>query len=331
MKQVSNVAPDQKDPRSIREIEISVVIPVYNEASNLKPLVDRLLGTLRPLGRSFEIILVDDGSTDSSTSVLKQLTSSVPELKAVIFRRNFGQSAAMTAGFDYARGRIVVSMDGDLQNDPADIPALIARLDEGYDMVQGWRKDRKDPFLSRRLPSILANWLIGFTTGVKLHDYGCSLKAYRKELAKNLLLYGELHRFIPVLSHLYGARLTEIVVRHHPRKSGKSKYGIGRTYRVLLDLMLMIFFQKFATRPLQFFGLNGGLLFLSGALIEAYLTCLKLFKGQDIGGRPLLLLGALLIISGVVLGGIGLLAELVVRTYYESSGKRIYAVREVLD
>ncbi len=311
--------------------EISVVIPVYNEAPNLKPLVDRLLQTLRPMGRPFEIILVDDGSTDESISVLKELTQSVPELRTVLFRRNFGQSAAMTAGFDYAQGKIVVSMDGDLQNDPADIPSLIAKLDEGYDMVQGWRKDRKDPFVSRRLPSVLANWLIGYTTGVKLHDYGCSLKAYRKELAKNLLLYGELHRFIPVLASLYGAKITEIVVNHHPRKMGKSKYGIGRTYRVLLDLLLMLFFQKFATRPLQFFGLNGGILFFSGMLIEGYLTCLKLFKGVDIGGRPLLLLGALLIISGVVLGGIGLLAELIIRTYYESSGKRIYAVREVLE
>ncbi len=322
---------EKQKKNTVSSPEISVIVPVYNEAPNLKPLIDRLLEVLRPMNRKFEIILVDDGSTDESLSILKNLTTKIPELRAVLFRRNFGQSAAMTAGFDHARGNVVISMDGDLQNDPGDIPALIAKLDQGYDMVQGWRKDRKDPFFSRRLPSILANRLIGYTTGVRLHDYGCSLKAYRKDLAKNLLLYGELHRFIPVLANLFGARITEIVVHHHPRKMGKSKYGIGRTYRVLLDLMLMLFFQKFATRPLQFFGLNGGILFIAGTLIEGYLAAIKLFKGVDIGGRPLLTLGAILIISGIILSGIGLLAELIIRTYYESSGKRIYSVREVLD
>ncbi len=322
---------EEKTKTSEKRPEISVVVPVYNESPNLRPLTDRLLQSLRPINREFEIILVDDGSTDDSAAILKDLASQIRELRAVIFRRNFGQSAAMTAGFDHARGDIVISMDGDLQNDPADIPALIDKLDQGYDMVQGWRKDRKDPFFSRRLPSILANRLIGCTTGVKLHDYGCSLKAYRKDLAKNLLLYGELHRFIPVLANLFGARITEIVVNHHPRKMGKSKYGIGRTYRVLLDLLLMLFFQKFATRPLQFFGLNGGILFCAGMLIEGYLAAIKLFKGVEIGGRPLLILGAILIISGIILSGIGLLAELIVRVYYESSGKRIYSVREVLD
>jgi glycosyltransferase involved in cell wall biosynthesis len=258
------------------------------------------------------------------------LQSRIPELRVVIFRRNFGQSAAMTAGFDYARGEIVVSMDGDLQNDPADIPRLISKLEQGYDVVSGWRKDRKDPFISRRLPSILANWLIGYTTGVRLHDYGCSLKVYRKNVAKNLLLYGDLHRFIPVLADFYGAKIAEVEVAHHQRQHGKSKYGIGRTYRVFLDLVLMLFFRKFATKPLQFFGLSGGISFGLGVLIEMYLTWVKLWFGEDIGSRPLLLLGLLLIITGVILVGIGLLAELVVRTYYESSGKRIYAVREVL-
>jgi glycosyltransferase involved in cell wall biosynthesis len=303
--------------------EISVIVPVYNEAPNIEPLIMHLLESLRPMGRSFEIIMVDDGSMDGSHEILKTLQSRTPELRVVIFRRNFGQSAAMTAGFDYARGEIV-------QNDPADIPRLISKLEQGYDVVSGWRKDRKDPFISRRLPSILANWLIGYTTGVRLHDYGCSLKAYRKNVAKNLLLYGDLHRFIPVLASLYGANMAEVVVTHHPRKHGNSKYGIGRTYRVFLDLMLMIFFRKFATRPLQFFGLSGGISFGLGVLIEMYLTWLKLWLGEDIGSRPLLLLGVLLIITGVILVGIGLLAELVVRTYHESSGKRIYAVREVL-
>ena len=317
--------------RSETNPEISVIVPVYNEAPNIEPLVMRLLGSLKSMGRSFEIILIDDGSTDGSHDILKVLESETPELRAVIFRRNFGQSAAMTAGFDYARGEIIVSMDGDLQNDPKDISRLISKLEQGYDIVSGWRKDRKDPFVSRRLPSILANWLIGYTTGVQLHDYGCSLKAFRQDVAKNLLLYGDLHRFIPVLADSYGAKIAEVEVAHHQRQHGKSKYGIGRTYRVLLDLVLMLFFQKFATKPLQFFGLSGGISFGLGVLIETYLTWVKLWLGEDIGGRPLLLLGALFIITGVILVGIGLLAELVVRTYYESSGKRIYAVREVLE
>ncbi|NDY42763.1 glycosyltransferase family 2 protein [Dissulfurirhabdus thermomarina] len=311
--------------------EISVVVPVYNEAPNLAPLAERLVAHLRPLGRSFEIVFVDDGSTDGSQELYAGLKERFPELRVVVFRRNFGQSAAMTAGFDHARGDVVVSMDGDLQNDPADIPRLVAKLEEGYDMVSGWRRDRKDPFLSRRLPSVLANRLIGWSTGVRLHDYGCSLKAYTRDVAKNLVLYGELHRFIPVLAHLYGARVAEVEVTHHPRRMGTSKYGIGRTYRVLLDLLLMLFFQKFATRPLQFFGLSGGLLFAAGVLVEGYLTWVKLWLGQDIGHRPLLLLGALLVITGLVLAGIGLLAELVVRTYYESSGRRIYTVRRVIE
>ena len=259
------------------------------------------------------------------------MTAEIPELRVVVLRRNFGQSPALTAGFDHARGQIIVSMDGDLQNDPHDIPHMIASLEEGYDLVSGWRKKRHDPFFSKRLPSLIANWLISRATGIKLHDYGCTLKAYRGDVARDIFLYGELHRFIPVFASLYGAHITEKVVTHHPRKKGKSKYGIGRTYRVLLDLLLMVFFQKFASRPLQFFGLNGGLLFVIGFVIEAYLTWVKLGRGEDIGGRPLLLLGALLIITGIVLAGLGLLGELVVRTYYESSGKRGYAVREVLE
>jgi dolichol-phosphate mannosyltransferase len=311
--------------------EISVVVPVFNEAPNLRPLIDGILGVMRPVGRPFELILVDDGSTDDSRRVIRAIRSASPELRAIFLRRNFGQGAAMTAGFDHAKGDIVITMDGDLQSAPEDIPRLIGKLEEGYDLVSGWRRERKDPFFSRRLPSILANWLIGIATGVRLHDYGCTLKAYRSDLSGQLLLYGELHRFIPVLASLYGARIAEVVVNHRPRKMGKSKYGISRTYRVLLDLLLILFFQKFATRPLQFFGLTGGLLFFAGFIIELYLTWVKLWGGEDIGGRPLLLMGALLIITGLVLAGIGLLAELVVRIYYESSGKRIYAVREVLE
>jgi len=311
--------------------EISIVVPVYNEAPNLRDLVKEIFQIMGSMGRSFEVILIDDGSTDGSLALLRSIQPGYSNLRVVSLRRNFGQSAAMTAGFDHAWGDIIVTMDGDLQNDPKNTSLLIARLEEGYDLVNGWRKDRKDPFLSRRLPSMIANRIIGMATGVKLHDYGCSLKAYRGDLARHLLLYGELHRFIPVLAGFYGARIGEAEISHHARTRGKSKYGIGRTYRVILDLILMLFFQKFATRPLQLFGLSGGPLFVAGIGIEIYLTWLKLWHGADIGGRPLLLLGALLIITGIVLIGIGLCAELVVRTYYESSGKRIYVVREVLE
>ncbi|NPB09216.1 MAG: glycosyltransferase, partial [Thermodesulfobacteria bacterium] len=232
---------------------------------------------------------------------------------------------------DHARGEVIVTMDGDLQNDPQDIPRLLEKIEEGYDVVSGWRKDRKDPFFSRRLPSILANALISRLTKVKLHDYGCSLKAYRREVIEGLTIYGELHRFIPVLVSFGGARIAEIPVTHHPRRFGRSKYGLSRTYRVLLDLLLMLFFRKFATKPLHIFGLTGGLFFLVGFFIELYLTVLKLVYHQDIGHRPLLILGVLLILTGVNLLGTGLLAELVIRTYYEASGRRIYTVREVLE
>jgi dolichol-phosphate mannosyltransferase len=311
-------------------IDVSVVIPIYNERENIEELLQRVLKALRSTGRRFEVLAVDDGSSDGTTELLTRIARREPEVKAIVFRRNFGQSAAMTAGFQQARGDIVVSMDGDLQNDPDDIPRLIAKLEEGYDMVSGWRKERQDAFLSMRLPSRIANWIIGRATGVRLHDYGCSLKAYRSDITRDLILYGELHRFIPVLASLKGARFAEIVVKHHPRTRGKSKYGIGRTFRVILDLLLMLFFQKFATRPLQLFGLAGGGMFLTGFLIELYLTFLKLFMGQQIGNRPLLFLGMLLIITGIMLLGIGLLAELVIRTYYESSGKHIYAIREIV-
>lgn len=311
--------------------EISIVIPVFNEAAILKPLIESTLSVMRSTGLPFEVILIDDGSTDGTQEVLRSMKNDNVELRAIFLRRNFGQSAAMTAGFDHAKGNIVVTMDGDFQNDPKDIPHMVAKLEEGYDLVCGWRKERKDPFFSRRLPSTLANWLIGWTTGVKLHDYGCTLKVYKGQITRHLNLYGELHRFIPVLFSLFGSRITEVPVGHHPRRTGKSKYGIIRTYRVVLDLLLMLFFQKFATQPLKFFGLNGGLLFCTGFVIEIYLSWLKLWHGVSIGGRPLLVLGVLLIITGIVLFGIGLLAELLVRVYYESSGKRIYTVREIID
>ncbi len=310
---------------------LSVVIPVYNEEENISPLLEGLNKALSSINRPFEVIIVDDGSTDKTAQILKNLKPQYPWLKIIFLRRNFGQSAAFTAGIDHAKGEIIVTMDGDLQNDPRDIPALLEKIEEGYDVVSGWRKNRKDPFFSRRLPSILANKLISRVTHVVLHDYGCSLKAYRSEVIQGLAIYGELHRFIPVLVSFRGARITEIPVRHHPRKYGKSKYGLSRTYRVLLDLLLMIFFRKFATRPLHIFGLTGGLMFLLGFLIELYLTIVKLVLHQNIGQRPLLLLGAILIITGINLVGTGLLAEMVMRTYFEASDRRIYVIREVIE
>ncbi len=310
---------------------LSVVIPLFNEEENVAPLLEGLSRSLARLGKPFEVIVVDDGSTDGTLKRLKELKPHYPWLKIVVLRRNFGQSAAFTAGLDQAQGEVIVTMDGDLQNDPEDIPKLVRKLEEGFDVVSGWRKDRKDPFLSRRLPSILANALISHTTKVKLHDYGCSLKAYRAEVIKGLTIYGELHRFIPALVSLSGARVAEVEVKHHPRRFGKSKYGLSRTYRVLLDLLLMLFFRKFATKPLHIFGLTGGVFLLVGFFIECYLTYLKLFEHQEIGHRPLLLLGVLLILAGINLLGTGLLAELLIRTYYEASGKRIYAVREVIE
>ena len=310
---------------------LSIVIPVYNEEENVEPLLKKLDQTLKSLNQPAEVIIVDDGSTDRTVQILKEKKPLYPWLKVIVLRRNFGQSAAFTAGLDHAQGEIIVTMDGDLQNDPEDIPKLLAKIEEGYDLVSGWRKNRKDPFFSRRLPSILANAIISRVTRVRLHDYGCSLKAYRKEVIHGITIYGELHRFIPVLVSLGGARIAEVEVRHHPRRFGKSKYGLSRAYRVILDLLLMLFFRKFATKPLHIFGLTGGLLFLMGLGIELYLSVLKIFFHQRIGHRPLLLLGVLLILTGINLLGTGLLAELIMRTYYEASGRRIYTIREVIE
>ncbi|MBI5406963.1 MAG: glycosyltransferase family 2 protein [Nitrospirae bacterium] len=310
---------------------ISVVIPAYHEKDNICKLNDLLLGVLKTLDRSFEIIYVDDGSRDETFSVLKGLCSQSPCVKAIRLRRNFGQTAAMSAGFDFARGEIIVAMDGDLQNDPADIPALLSKLEEGYDVVNGWRKDRKDKLLSRKIPSMIANAVIGVTTGVRLHDYGCSLKAYRAEVIKNVPLYGELHRFIPALASIYGARITELPVRHHPRISGASKYTLSRTFRVLMDLFTVTFLKFFADRPLHIFGWSGLLLFIMGFFIDGYLAVQKIFLGASLANRPLLLLGTLLILAGLQMFSIGILAEIQIRTYYEAQGKPIYSIREIIN
>lgn len=311
--------------------DVSVVVPIYNEVESLPHLIDAIASSLSNSGLSYEIILVDDGSQDGSSELLKEQAKIRSDLRVVLLRRNYGQTAAMSAGFNYARGRVVVTLDGDLQNDPADIPRLMAKLEEGYDLVSGWRKNRQDAALSRLLPSKIANWLIGEVTGVKLHDYGCSLKAYRAELVADMNLYGELHRFLPALAYIEGAKITEMPVRHHARRYGKSKYGLGRTFRVMMDLLTIWFMKKFLTRPMHVFGLLGLISMLLGVLAGGYLTFVKLGLGETIGNRPLLILTVLLLLTGIQLFGFGLLAELLMRTYHESQGRPIYRVREVIE
>jgi glycosyltransferase involved in cell wall biosynthesis len=311
--------------------ELSIVVPLYNEAENVQPLYEELSSALNALGRSYEVVVVDDGSRDDSFARLREVHCRDPRWRIIRFRRNFGQSAAFAAGFDAARGQVVVTSDADLQNDPRDIASLVAKLDEGYDIVSGWRTDRKEPFLSRRLPSMMANSMISGATRVVLHDYGCSLKAYRSEVVKNIRLYGELHRFIPALAAWMGVTVAEAPVNDRKRRFGKSKYGISRTFRVLLDLLTVRFMLAYSTRPLHVFGGVGLAAFVAGTLIALYLTFVKLALGQDIGNRPLLLLAVLLLLLGVQMTGMGLLAEMITRTYHEAQNKPIYAVREVLD
>ncbi|MFI5183368.1 MAG: glycosyltransferase family 2 protein [Vicinamibacteria bacterium] len=313
----------EQEPRP----EISVVIPVFNEAENLVDLHRELTTSLGTLGRPYEIIVVDDGSTDGTADRLRALAEADPRLRPLRLRRNFGQTAAFSAGFDHCRGDIVVTSDGDLQNDPADIPRLVATLDEGYDMVCGWRQQRQDP-ASKRIPSWFANRLISWATGVRLHDYGCSLKAIRVEVVRGLRLYGEMHRFIPAVASWMGVTLTELPVGHRPRTRGRSKYGIGRTLRVLLDLFTVKFLGVYATRPAHLFGLMGLALGGLGSGILAYLAYIRLFQDTAIGGRPLLLLGFLLFLTGVILVSFGLIGELLVRIYHESQGKPTYVLKE---
>ena len=311
--------------------DLSVVIPLRNEAPNLQTLHQELTGALRGWGRSYELLLVDDGSTDDTFRILSELQAGDAHVRVIRLRRNFGQTAAFAAGFAHARGRIVVTSDGDLQNDPRDIPALVARLEEGYDIVCGWRRARKDPWLTRRLPSMLANGLISRITGVRLHDYGCSLKAFRSEVIRPLRLYGEMHRFIPAIASEQGVRIAEMVVNHRARRFGRSNYGLSRTVRVVLDLFTVKFLLSYATRPLQMFGPPGLLMGFGGAAIIGYLGYVRLFTGQAIGDRPLLLLGMLLAFGGLQLVTLGLLAELQARTYHESQNKPIYVVRDVVE
>jgi len=310
--------------------DLSIVIPVLNEAENIEHLLFQLKAVLDSIDKTSEIILVDDGSTDSSFEILERLQKSDDRLRVIRFRRNFGQSAAFSAGFDFAQGKIIITLDADLQNDPKDIPKLIQKLEEDYDVVSGWRVDRKDRFLTRRLPSIVANFIISIITGVKLHDYGCSLKAYRREIVKNIKLYAEMHRFIPALASWMGIKVSEVPVNHAPRIAGKSKYGFMRTIRVILDLLTVKFLLGYSTRPIQIFGLLGAISFALGIILGVYLSMIKLLFGQPLRDRPLLFLTILLIIFGVQLITMGLLGELVVRNYYESQNKPTYMIREIL-
>lgn len=310
---------------------LSVVVPIYNEEESIPSLYRRLTDALEQLGCEYEIIAVDDGSRDRSFAILSQFAAEDQRLRVVRFRRNFGQTPAFSAGFDRSRGEVVVTIDADLQNDPADIGKLLAKMNEGYDVVSGWREHRQDPFINRRLPSMLANGLISRVTGVHLHDYGCSLKAYRGEVVRDIRLYGELHRFIPAIASWQGTAVAEIPVNHAARQFGKSKYGIGRTVRVLLDLLTVRFLLSYGTRPMQIFGLFGILSMFGGLLIGGYLTALKLFTGAEIAGRPLLLLGVLLIVIGVQFISLGLIGELIVRVYYENQNRPIYVVRDELN
>lgn len=309
---------------------LSVVIPLFNEEENIQPLYARLKEALQGLGVDYEIIMVDDGSTDGGFKILKGLQAKEPLLRVVRLRRNFGQTAAFAAGFDHTRGEVIVTLDADLQNDPADIPALLDKMEEGYDVVSGWRVERKDPFLSRRLPSLVANFLISQVTGVRLHDYGCSLKAYRREVIEGINLYGELHRFIPALASWMGISLAEVPISHRERHFGRSKYGLSRTIKVLLDLLTVRFLLSYSTRPIHIFGSMGLLAFSVGISLASYLTYVKFAYHEDIGGRPLLLLAILLMVLGIQTVTMGLLGELIVRTYHEARDRPIYAVREVL-
>lgn len=307
---------------------ISVVIPAYNERENIPILYEKLT---KVLNGDYEIIFVDDGSKDGTFEVLKDIAQKDKRVKVIRFKRNYGQTAAMYAGFQHARGDVIITMDADLQNDPEDIPLLLKKLEEGYDLVSGWRKDRKDPFLSRKLPSVIANWIISKVTGVYLHDYGCTLKAYRSELLKELELYGDMHRFLPALTKRQGAKIAEIVVRHHPRLYGKSKYGIGRTVRVILDILLVKFLNEYINKPMYVFGFVGFVFLSVGLLALAYLLFVKLFLEESIGGRPLLILSVLSILAGIQLISTGIIAELLVRIYYRSKEDKPYIIDQKIN
>lgn len=311
-------------------LKLSVVLPVFNEEDNITELHNEIAAVLDTIEGQSEVIYVDDGSSDSTLEKLRDLHQNDTRVVVIEFRRNFGQTAAMAAGFEFARGQVVVAMDADRQNDPADIPKLLDKIEEGYDLVSGWRHDRKDGYLLRLLPSQIANKLISWATDVKLHDYGCSLKAFRHDVVKQISLYGEMHRFIPALASAVGVSIAEVKVNHRPRVAGESKYGISRTFRVILDLITVKFLLRFSSKPLQFFGSFGLISGFIGFLICLYLTIEKLFYQVPMSDRPLLLLGILLLFIGLQFITVGLLAELMTRTYHEAQDKPIYIIRKLL-
>jgi glycosyltransferase involved in cell wall biosynthesis len=307
---------------------ISVTVPVYNEEHNLRPLCERLVPVLESLPLPWEVIFVNDGSTDGSARVLDELSSADPRLKVIHFRRNAGQTAAMMAGFDYARGDIIVPLDADLQNDPLDIPLLLQKLDEGFDVCSGWRRSRNDHSVRRILPSRIANWIISKVSGVRLHDYGCSLKAYRRDVIKGVRLYGEMHRFIPIYAHWLGAKVTEVPVRHHPRVAGRSSYGLERIFKVLLDLLVVKFLDRYAQKPMYVFGGFGLINLLISCLAGLWAVYLKLWEGISFIQTPLPLLVVMAAITGVICILLGLVAEMVTRNWHESRDKGTYIVGE---
>lgn len=307
---------------------ISIIIPVFNESESIGYLLDEVLNVMCSNKLNFEIVVVNDGSQDSTSNVLDELTIKIKELSVISLRTNYGQTAAMAAGFDNSNGEVVITLDGDLQNDPTDIPKLISHINEGYDLICGWRYDRKDKLINRRIPSKIANKLIANVTGLKLHDYGCSLKAFKKEILDDIKLYGELHRFLPVLAKIEGAKIKEIKVNHRSRKYGSSKYGIDRTFRVLMDLLTVWFMTKFLTRPMYGFGFVGIISILVSLGMTSYLFIIKIL-GEDIGNRPMLMFALILGIAGVQLFSFGLLSELLIRTYHESQNRPIYRIRKI--
>ncbi|WP_438949157.1 glycosyltransferase family 2 protein [Prochlorococcus sp.] len=307
---------------------ISIIIPVFNESESIGYLLDEVLNVMYSNKLNFEIVVVNDGSQDTTSNVLDELTIKIKELSVISLRTNYGQTAAMAAGFDNSNGEVVITLDGDLQNDPTDIPKLISHINEGYDLICGWRYDRKDKLINRRIPSKIANKLIANVTGLKLHDYGCSLKAFKKEILDDIKLYGELHRFLPVLAKIEGAKIKEIKVNHRSRKYGSSKYGIDRTFRVLMDLLTVWFMTKFLTRPMYGFGFVGIISILVSLGMTSYLFIIKIL-GEDIGNRPMLMFALILGIAGVQLFSFGLLSELLIRTYHESQNRPIYRIRKI--
>ncbi len=313
----------------IAQPELSVVIPVFNEAQSLEPLHAEIGQALADF--DYEVLYVDDGSTDNSFSVLADIQKKTENMRVIRFRRNFGQTAAMSAGFKYARGKIIIPMDADGQNDPADIPKLIAKLNEGYDIVSGWRKERKDNAVTRTLPSRMANWMIGKITGIKLHDYGCTLKAYKAESLKSIRLYGEMHRFIPALARWGGEKVAEMVVNHRPRTTGQTKYGLSRTFKVVLDLITIKFLASFSTKPIHIFGGLGVLCFLASFLSGLTVLGMKVFSGDSMNRNPLFMISLMLMIASIQFVLMGLLAEMMVRTYHESQDRPIYVIEKILE